>query len=489
MTNIVYKFNSTILAVYSNKLVSILFGIVMVPFYINELGMDVYGYIALFSLYGIIVSNLDFGIFSSINKELASSISDAEKINIPNTIGFIELIVIGLLGLLIILFGIGFVFIDWFKTELMLVTCIICIWGCIKILDNLYRQTLFGLQLQKYHSLLSIFLTFIKAVVIYLLIKHIGAYFYFYLIGTLIPIFIGILFFRKKIKRNINYSINYNKKSLNKKLVELSKKFFLINVLGQVLLQVDKIFVFIFSIDMNKFGFYTLGLTIAGMVLAILAPMQQYLFSRLPLIHKLGKTKDSFIYFSNSFRTILILLFLTIFSYPILAPKLLSLWLGVVGESFDLFFQIYIILISYVILSLINFNVLYLQVTLSPSKGIRIILFSITSYILFSILFYSLDYYKPIYILLLSYLTGYIYSKFILVKQLDTFKVKDSFIRWEFIIIVFCLASLVITFINKNEYTTSITSFNNFWYLSKSMLFILAIALSYKLVIFYKLIK
>lgn len=477
---------ATIFFIYLNQFISILFGIIMVPFYIKNLGLDIYGYIALFSFYSIVISNLDFGLFSSINKVISSSL--AEKEEIPSILGFIESLVLLIGFFIFLIFSICFFSSDSFKTELTLIVFIVSVWGCIKLLDNLYRQTLFGLQLQKFHSQLNVILTILKAVGIYLLIKFIEPLFAYYLIGTLIPLIIGIVFFRKKIKKKFSYSFNLKKKKFSNELIGISKKFFLINILGQVLLQIDKISVYIFSLDMNSFGFYALGITVAGMVLTAVAPIQQYLFSKLPSIYDSKNILKSYEYFSKSFKIIYLILFLSIMCFPIISPKVLSIWLEDLGSQYSLFFQVYIVFISYILLSLLQLNVMYLQVTISPKKGIRIICFSIVSYLFMSILAYFFNKYNPILILFSSYFIGYIYSKYILFIHLKKKNLLDEFIKLEFIFSGFVLISVLLVINLENLYSGVIENIYNQWYISFTTLFIISLFIVYRIQKKYKLI-
>lgn len=472
------KTRDTLFYIYLNKFITIIFGLIMVPFYLERLGIGVYGYVALFSLFGIVVSNLDFGIFSSINKELSSSIKNAVSIKIPNLIGLLEGVIFVILIFLTITFSILHYSLDYFRTELSVIVFIITTWGCVKILDNLYRQTLFGLQLQKFHSQLNILLTFIKCISIYVLLKYIDSNFIYYLVGMFIPLGIGVVFFRKKIRDRLIYFMNLKVDNVNEKLIQVSKKFFLINVLGQVLLQMDKIIVYLFSLDMDSFGFYALGLTVAGLVLTATAPVYQFLFSKLPSIHNSYDTEGSFKYFNKFFKIIFLALFLIVTFFPIVGPKLLHLWLGDFAADFKLFLQVYIIFFAYVILSLLNLNVLYLQVTVSPTKAVKIIIFSIIVYAALSFVSYGLGYYNPLIILVSSYFLGYLYSKYILIKKLRAFDLKDDFINWEILMFILSIISLGNILFNKHLFEISLKTILNSWYLYASVIFIFTLIIT-----------
>jgi len=306
--------------------------------------------------------------------------------------------------------------------------------------------------------------------------------------GTLIPLIMGIVFFRKKIKKKFSYSFNLNKKKFSNKLISTSKKFFLINILGQVLLQIDKISVYIFSLDMNSFGFYALGITVAGMVLTAVAPIQQYLFSKLPSIYDSKNILKSYEYFSKSFKIIYLILFLSIICFPIISPKVLSIWLEDLGNQYSLFFQVYIIFISYVLLSLLQLNVMYLQVTISPKKGIRVFYFSIISYLFISILAYFFNKYNPILILFSSYFIGYIYSKYILYFHLRKKNIFDEFIKLEFIFSVIALITVLQVINLEISYSDVIETIYNKWYLSFVTLFTISLFIVYRVQKMYKLI-
>lgn len=296
------------------------------------------------------------------------------------------------------------------------------------------------------------------------------------------------LYFLKKIKKKFSYSLNLKKEKFSNELISISKKFFLINILGQMLLQIDKISVYLFSLDMNSFGFYALGITVAGMVLTAVAPIQQYLFSKLPSIYDSKNILKSYEYFSKSFKIIYLILFLSIMFFPIISPKVLSIWLEDLGSQYSLFFQVYIIFISYILLSLLQLNVMYLQVTISAKKGIRIICFSIVSYLFISILAYLFNKYNPTLILFSSYFIGYIYSKYILFIRLRKKDILDDFIKLEFVFSGFALITVLLVINLENSYSDVIVNIYNKWYLSFTTLFIISLFIVYRVQKKYKLI-
>ena len=468
--------NKSILFLYINQIVTIIFGVILIPFYIEYLGFGVYGYIALFSITGIVISNIDFGIFSSINKELAYSKKRSIKIGIPQTVGMVE-------GMALIILTISlssyYIYGNWIRIIDNQNIVLIIIWSCSKLLDNMYRQILFGLQLQKFYSQLNIFLTISKGIIIFYLIKFWKAEFQSYLIGLLIPLLIGLVIYRFKIKNYLYYKINLKIGNLSNELIDISKKFFLINILGQLLLQLDKIVVYVFSVNMNSFGFYAVGLTIAGMVITAAAPIQQYLFSKLPNLANNVNKQHAYKYYNNSYRIIIVCALFVVALYPLISPIALGVLFGDVGGGEEFYNNIYKILVAYCMYVLINSKVIYLQVTNRPKKSVNILLMMIVIYLVVAMIIKNFWIYDPANILLFSYTTGYIYSVYLMLMETRKFNGSFKNILYEIAILTLIFCIYTISKLSTGLYPDDNYDLRSTWYLIFTIVLVILLIFYY----------
>ena len=439
--------SKTLWAIYLNQGFTVLFGLVMVPFYIKSLGIASYGYIALFSLFGIVVSNLDFGLFSTINKTLATP--NRNTSHLASIIGFIEGIICLLLFVAILSFVISRI---WFTTSDLQTYFLILLWGLLKILDNLYRQSLFGLQKQKTHSQISILLTLLRGILIYGFIVYYKAVFDSYILALTISLAMGVVIFRLLVERDISQKINIDTRQWNSDFLGLAKKFFLINILGQILLQLDKILVFMFSLDMDGFGYYALGLTVAGIVLTAAAPLQQLLFSRIPSKDLHEGIIDSFKYFNNWYRVTTLILMLSTAIFPLVMPYLLPFWLGEIANSYDLFYSIYLVFLAYFFLTLMNLNIIYFQVKLNPDIANRILVVGIILYLIISIFAFVLDIYDPVLCLFIAFFGAYSYSRYVLVRKMKFLNTPPIQLRLEIFTVIFVFFTLILAGMLKDDF-------------------------------------
>ncbi len=257
----------------TGKIITSLISVFIVPFYIKNLGVESYGLIGIFSSITAMVSILDLGISTSLNRELAKiSTSNEEQLKSRDLIYTMEVfyIVIGIMGF-IILYTLVPIFQNWVHpvnlTKLTIKNSFILI--CFVFLtqwpSSFYTGGLTGLGKQFLLNIIQLFFVLCKSFGTILVLSYYKSSIEIFFLCQIV---VNVLFFF--IMRFAVWSCfpkSTKSPKFNIKLLNEIKKFTsgisLLMILSLVLTQIDKV-ILSKTLSLEMFGYYSLAFVITS---------------------------------------------------------------------------------------------------------------------------------------------------------------------------------------------------------------------------------
>lgn len=268
-----------------------LVGIIFVPVYINYIGIESYGLIGIYALLQTWLSLLDMGLSPAITREMARKTNEPKyKKYLLDLLRSIEVLLAGIAILVVLLF---FVLSDWLATDWInvsildfkTVTTSLILMGVViglRLIENVYRSSLIGLQKQVSLGLILSVNATIRAVgailVLALMSNSVVAYFYWQVIASLMSLLpLGIWTYRSLSFKGM--SGNFELKIL-KSVWQFGAGLSLITILGMALSQFDKV-ILSKTLSLKEFGYYSLAYLVASGVRIVIQPIYQAVYPKL----------------------------------------------------------------------------------------------------------------------------------------------------------------------------------------------------------------
>ena len=114
---------------------------------------------------------------------------------------------------------------------------------------------------------------------------------------------------------------------LNQSLIILSSQLSILTIVWVIVAQVDK-FILSRELNLSEYGYYTLALTISGVLLMFSQPISQILRSRLSVLFSLKDSVEYIKLYANSYiATIIVIIPLSIFLF-IFSHQIIFMWTG-----------------------------------------------------------------------------------------------------------------------------------------------------------------
>ena len=266
-------------------------GIIFVPVYIHFIGIEAFGLIGVFTTIQTIMSLLDMGLTTTLNRELSKhgAIKNEEQY-MNDLVRTLEIIYIGIslsIGVVLLLSS-YFLSHTWVKPDLLDRQTILeafmlmSINFSIQLPWGLYEGGLMGLQKQVTLNAINIVLATLKAPVAILILWLISPTIQAFLIWQIILNVIQLLLFRYFLWKYLPKA--EEKPRFNKAVIKRSGRFAL-GVMGTSLLvvlftQIDKI-VLSNTVKLNQFGYYALAASVAAFLSIVITPVAQAVFPRI----------------------------------------------------------------------------------------------------------------------------------------------------------------------------------------------------------------
>ncbi len=332
--------NSTfknLIANYIGRIWTSLLGFLLIPFYIKSLGVEGYGLIGFYLSLNAILSILDLGIGSAINRELAKlSLFPNSESKQRQLVKTLEYIYVGLAILitLVIFFTSNLILKYWIKIDINTVKSpirIIQLMGIASTFQfpvSFYQGGLMGIQKQISVNKILIFTGTIKGIGSVLVLKYISADIESYFIWQIAAAFLTTVIFRYNLWKSlpkINNKLPFSFKALNE-IWKFAATMSLNSVISLLMTQLDKI-VLIKILSLKSFGYYSIATTAASTIWLIIIPFNNSIFPKLVQLYEkndLIELKKMFHLFSNILS---ILLFPICAIFVFFSKNILFIWL------------------------------------------------------------------------------------------------------------------------------------------------------------------
>lgn len=340
-----FKFN--VIANYAGRSWAAILGILLIPLYINFLGIEAYGligfYAALFSVMGM----LNFGVGTVVNRELAriSTTSNKEE-NSRDLIRTLEVIVwlIAFLSAIIVIFLAPFIADSWVNSEnidnqtIIETVQLMAISIAFRFPLALYQGGLMGMQKQVLVNSILIATGTLRGggaiLVLWLISPSIQAYFVWHVLISLL----SSLTFLIAIWKNLPKSVIKPKFRINilsgiwRFAVAVSGS----AIIGIILSQLDKI-ILIKMLSLKAFAYYTIATTAASIIWMFITPFNSAVFPKLVQKFEEKDNNDLVEFFHISSQTLSLIVIPAASMLIFYSKEILNLWIGdseVVNNSY-----------------------------------------------------------------------------------------------------------------------------------------------------------
>jgi len=322
---------------YFIQIYSGLISVILIPFYLDILSVEQFGLIGFFMLLQSIMMIFDAGISGSLSRQVAITKHNShlykDFLNKFHIV-IIFFFVIALSIFLISYIENNYIVNNWIISELSKDTISISVISMFLILSLRYisgpiRSVLIGLE---EHILLSklnfIFITLkfpMGLFILYVFGNSITNYFIFQVfvaLFELILLSVIVNYKNKNILRRDDEVENNNNEFTFKSLLLFSGQLSLLSVSWVIVTQIDKL-VLSGVLPLEEFSYYTLAVTITGVILMFSAPLSQVMMARLPILFKNNDLRKYVKIYTSSFSIMIVVmislgLFIFTFSKPII---------------------------------------------------------------------------------------------------------------------------------------------------------------------------
>ena len=279
-----------IIANYLGQGWTVLMGLAFVPFYIQYLGIESYGLIALFSIMQAWMGMLDAGMTPALNREMARFKAGEHSNNsIRDLLRSIELIYISVAVVIVLTAWLAAPFIakGWLKFDKLPIETVILTIGIMgfvvatRLWEEVYRGVIQGLQYQVWLNKTQALLATIRWAGALCVLVWISPTIQLFFLWQALISFVSIFIYAKKTYGWLPHSSRKSKFSLDvlKKVKGFAGGVALISALAMLLTQVDK-FLLSGLLSLEQFGYYALASVVASGVSQLVTPINSAIYPR-----------------------------------------------------------------------------------------------------------------------------------------------------------------------------------------------------------------
>jgi len=284
----------SLLITYSAQIYSTVITLALTPILISFVGAEGFGLIGFYLILQTWLQIFDAGVSGTLSRQIASS-----KICKTSLKSFLKdfyriYALFAIISVVILFLGISFAneFAQhWFKTNLSVELVAFCVKAMIvtlsfKYLSGPLRSGLIGLELHGILGIFNFFYTTLRypagLLVLYLYDNSLKAYFsYQAIIAIMEWLTLQILFYVKSSQTMKEAKISAEPVASSiKTLLVLSAQLSILSVLWVVVSQIDKLLLS-GAMSLEEFGYYSLAVTITGVIFTLNMPLNQVLMPRL----------------------------------------------------------------------------------------------------------------------------------------------------------------------------------------------------------------
>lgn len=341
----------SLIVTYSVQIYSILITVVIIPLFITLVGAEAFGLIGFFIMLQTWMQVLDAGVSGSLTRQIAVT----KKCLISYKLFLRNFYIVNFIFLLIsfLITFIGYKYAGdlatrWFKTTLdveIINDCIVVMFVnlSLKYLCGPPRSGLIGLERHVYIGLINFLISSLRypggLIALYLNQNSILAFFVFQAFVSILELLLTQLGFHVYSNKNISLA-EKNEKNIRipnlKTLLYFSGQLSLLSILWVIVTQVDKLMLSK-TISLTNFGYYSLAVTVSGLILSLSGPINQIFLPRLTALFAEKKYK----LFTNTFSILFIVSCMVFIPasmfFHFFGDKLIWVWTGDVAISSEVF--------------------------------------------------------------------------------------------------------------------------------------------------------
>jgi len=325
-----------IIANFAGGLWSGLMGLVFVPLYIHFMGIEAYGLIGIFTSLLALLSLLDMGLSSTLNREIARMVVQKKNAqDIRDLVRTLEIPywLISLLVAVIITLASPVIAYHWVKVGNLSpdsVRTAIIIMGLAYAFQwpaSLYSGGLMGLQRQVLLNSIYVVMATVRGfgavLVLWLVSPTVEAFFLWQIVVSIIQTgLIAIFLWRSlpdagtkpRFRRQLLLNIWHFAAGMTG-----------ISVLGTILTQMDKI-VLSRILSLEMFGYYSLAYLVAASLFRLITPVFSATYPQLTSFVELGALKDLTMLYHKSAQLVSVLVLPAAFVLALFSKQILLLW-------------------------------------------------------------------------------------------------------------------------------------------------------------------
>jgi O-antigen/teichoic acid export membrane protein len=327
-----------IIANYIGRAWPALLAIILIPVYIDFLGIEAYGLVGFFTTLSAAMGVLDLGIGATMNRELArrSAVKERQKTQ-RDLVRTLEIIywTIAIVAGVIVVFSASFIANSWVKAENLDSFTILrsiqymAISVALRFPISLYQGGLMGLQKQVLANKILIILGTLRGLGAVLILWGISATIEAFFIWQIIISLIGSIVFLfalwsslpSRNKKRAKFEVGILKEIWRYAAAVSANAF-----IGMFLTQLDKI-ILSTMLPLKMFAYYTIASTVASSIWMIILPYNNAVFPHLVQLIEMKK-ENALVFFFHKSSQILSLLLIPISAMLIFfSEDILLLWL------------------------------------------------------------------------------------------------------------------------------------------------------------------
>lgn len=307
-----------------------------IPFYIRFLGIESYGLVGVFLVLQAVLSILDLGLSTTLNRELARlSVQQQNAMEMRDAVRTIEIPywALALFVGAILLLSTPYLASHWLKLDrlpsetatqaLRLMSLAVTL----QLPSSLYAGGLMGLQLQfHYNTVLAFIATFRNAgavLVLWLLSPTIQAFFIWQCISALLQTFLmGAFLWRSLPKAPTPSAFHFH---LLARLWRFSAGVGGISIFAVILTQLDKI-ILSRLLPLDLFGYYILASTVASSLNRVAGPIFNALYPRFSQLVAMGNMEELTLSYHKASQLMSVLVFPLVMILSLFSRQILILW-------------------------------------------------------------------------------------------------------------------------------------------------------------------
>ncbi len=314
-----------------------LIALLAVPFYAKIIGIEAYGIVGLFTSFSILIGFLDFGLGTTLARELArvpaKKINLAESRDFLRTFEIVYLLVAFLIVVLVTLSSTPIAY-HWVQHQELKQSeivnalslagvCLACQWP-----TNLYTSGLIGIQKQIPLAIATIFFSTIR-VLITLAFIWLEPSLQSFFLGQILSALIQTFAIRSLLWRNLAQTCH--KPKFNFEIIKSTLRFAGgmtgITITSVILTQLDKA-ILSKTLSLSDFGLYALIGSLATGLYMLISPVFSVMFPRFSsLVHQGDYVKLAHLYQTSS-QFMALLIFPVVFLFSVFAQHVLYVWTG-----------------------------------------------------------------------------------------------------------------------------------------------------------------